>query len=64
MKWTIEVDPLNPIVPWIEKTFTNRNTFEEYLNYFNVENYKGPGTYICRNDTCGHDWLKVKYEEE
>ena len=46
--WLIETKSAR--VPWNEKGFPKREDFENYLKYFGIENYKGPGTYISGKD--------------
>lgn len=46
--WLIKTDSTR--IPWEEKGFLKRDEFENYLKYFGVENYKGPGTYISNKD--------------
>lgn len=46
--WIIETNSAR--IPWAEKGFSKREDLEEYLNYFGVENYNGPGTYVSSKD--------------
>jgi len=46
--WLIETNSQR--VPWEEKGFLKHDEFENYLKYFGVEGYKGPGTYISNKD--------------
>ena len=46
--WIIETN--SPRVPWEENGFSKREDFENYLKYFGIENYNGPGTYISGKD--------------
>jgi len=51
MSWKITVDPRYSRVPWVEKTFNNREALEEYLKYFGIDKvYHGPGWYHIPGD--------------
>lgn len=57
--WLIETKSAR--VPWEEKGFLKRDEFENYLKYFGIEDYKGPGTYVSNKD--GADVL-ITYLED
>lgn len=55
--WKITVEGVNTRVQWVEKTFTNRNHLQDYLDYFHVNNYNGPGLY----NTCDGFCYKIEF---
>lgn len=52
MIWILKVNDTNSRVQWVEKEFKDRDYLQQYLDYFHINNYKGPGQYETADGNC------------
>lgn len=62
--WRMTVDSRNSRVQWNSKIFTDREKLQEYLDYFNITDYKGPGVYEDALTCNNYNTIRIDYTDE